>query len=323
MKGALVILMTFVMAINCQPRKRPPPPHLPPPPAFDPRFPPTQNLTRRHSARYGDPDVDWGRDRSAYLAKKLPRDHPACEAPPGCCCDSCYPCDYDVIARAISEIKDSPPIRPPRTRENCPCPCPEDPDLCDMGGDGSRMSLPSQDSDKLLIGKLISQGSSRSELVGAARQQGVGPSQIEEVKGHEVAESSRQHVEPQNELAIGTKIKEYQQNPQDAQLRMDIGGTGRMAPIVHVPRAHGKVLDNDVKTGKYVPNPIKVLGEIKAKGGDIETVEGEVVAGDAGDVDVVDFKDSEIEARVPCNPPCLPGETCCHTRGMCSATPLC
>ena len=53
MKGALVILMTFVMAINCQPRKRPPPPHLPPPPAFDPRFPPTQNLTRRHSARFG------------------------------------------------------------------------------------------------------------------------------------------------------------------------------------------------------------------------------------------------------------------------------
>merc|ERR1712038_12843 len=134
MKGALVILMTFVMAINCQPRKRPPPPHLPPPPAFDPRFPPTQNLTRRHSARYGDPDVDWGRDRSAYLAKKLPRDHPACEAPPGCCCDSCYPCDYDVIARAISEIKESPPIRPP-------------------------MSQPNKDSDKLLIGKLISQGS--------------------------------------------------------------------------------------------------------------------------------------------------------------------
>ena len=32
------------------------------------------------------------------------------------------------------------------------------------------------------------------------------------------------------------------------------------------------------------------MGEIKAKGGDIETVEGEVVAGDAGDVDVVSIK---------------------------------
>ena len=41
---------------------------------------------------------------------------------------------------------------------------------------------------------------------------------------------------------------------------------------------------------RYVPNPIKVLGEIKARGGDIETVEGEVVAGDAGDVDVVSLK---------------------------------
>jgi len=284
MKGALVILMTFVMAINCQPRKPPPPPKLPPPPGFDPRFPPTQNLTRRHSSRYGDPDVDWGRDRSAYLAKRLPRDHPACEVPPGCCCDSCYPCDYDVITRGISEMKESPPIRPP-------------------------MALPSKDSDQLLIGKLISQGSSRSELVGAARQQGVGPSQIEEVKGHEVAESSRQHVEPQNELAIGTKIKEYQQNPLDSQLRMDIG------PIAHVPRAHGKVLDNDVKTGKYVPNPIKVLGEIKARGGDIETVEGEVVAGDAGDVDVVSLKESETQSGGPC-PSCPSGTVCCIYRGL-------
>ena len=41
---------------------------------------------------------------------------------------------------------------------------------------------------------------------------------------------------------------------------------------------------------RYVPNPIKVLGEIKARGGEIETVEGEVVAGDAGDVDVVSLK---------------------------------
>ena len=32
------------------------------------------------------------------------------------------------------------------------------------------------------------------------------------------------------------------------------------------------------------------MGEIKARGGDIETVKGEVVAGDAGDVDVVSLK---------------------------------
>ena len=32
------------------------------------------------------------------------------------------------------------------------------------------------------------------------------------------------------------------------------------------------------------------MGEIKARGADIETVEGEVVAGDAGDVNVVSLK---------------------------------
>merc|ERR1719167_1162196 len=93
-------------------------------------------------------------------------------------------------------------------------------------------------SNSLLMGKLIGQGAIRSEVVGSARQQGVGPSEIEEVKGREVAESARQHVDPQDELEIGRKIKEYQQNPQDAQVRIDVGGSGRMmsGPI---PRARG------------------------------------------------------------------------------------
>merc|ERR1711872_964697 len=128
-------------------------------------------------------------------------------------------------------------------------------------------------SNSLLMGKLIGQGAIRSEVVGSARQQGVGPSEIEEVKGREVAESARQHVDPQDELQIGRKIKEYQQNPQDAQVRMDIGSArgghgGPSAPMMSGP------------SGRAVPNPIKVLGEIKARGGDIETVEGEIVAGD-------------------------------------------
>merc|ERR1712240_342808 len=145
-------------------------------------------------------------------------------------------------------------------------------------------------SNSLLMGKLIGQGAIRSEVVGSARQQGVGPSEIEEVKGREVAESARQHVDPQDELQIGRKIKEYQQNPQDAQVRMDIGSArgghgGPSVPMMTGPisRARGKVLDEDVQSGRAVPNPIKVLGEIKARGGDIETVEGEIVAGDAGD----------------------------------------
>merc|ERR1712136_708336 len=87
----------------------------------------------------------------------------------------------------------------------------------------SRIDAGIEGSNSLLMGKLIGQGAIRSEVVGSARQQGVGPSEIEEVKGREVAESARQHVDPQDELQIGRKIKEYQQNPQDAQVRMDIG----------------------------------------------------------------------------------------------------
>merc|ERR1719167_23444 len=101
-------------------------------------------------------------------------------------------------------------------------------------------------SNSLLMGKLIGQGAIRSEVVGSARQQGVGPSEIEEVKGREVAESARQHVDPQDELEIGRKIKEYQQNPQDAQVRMDIGSArgghgGPSAPMMTGPisRARG------------------------------------------------------------------------------------
>ena len=37
-------------------------------------------------------------------------------------------------------------------------------------------------SNSLLMGKLIGQGAIRSEVVGSARQHGVGPSEIEEVK---------------------------------------------------------------------------------------------------------------------------------------------
>jgi len=184
---------------------------------------------------------------------------------------------------------------------------------------GNARVQPEEGSNSLLMGKLIGQGAIRSEVVGSARQHGVGPSEIEEVKGREVAESARQHVDPQDELEIGRQIKEYQQNPQDAQVRMDIGGSGRMmaGPI---PRAHGKVLDEDVKSGRAVPNPIKVLGEIKAKGGDIETVEGEIVAGDAGDIDVISMKESEIESRTICGVRCPSDTQCCTATRTCESS---
>merc|ERR1712198_569155 len=184
-------------------------------------------------------------------------------------------------------------------------------------------------SNSLLMGKLIGQGAIRSEVVGSARQQGVGPSEIEEVKGREVAESARQHVDPQDELQIGRKIKEYQQNPQDAQVRMDIGSArgrhgGPSAPTMTGPisRARGKVLDEDVQSGRAVPNPIKVLGEIKARGGDIETVQGEIVAGDAGDIDVISMKESRLdeEGRSPCGKRCPTGTICCISTRTCDST---
>ena len=34
---------------------------------------------------------------------RLPRDHPACEN--SCCCDDCYPCSDQDIARAIRQKK--------------------------------------------------------------------------------------------------------------------------------------------------------------------------------------------------------------------------
>ena len=44
---------------------------------------------------------------------------------------------------------------------------------------------------------------------------------------------------------------------------------------------------------RLVPNPVMILGEIKSKGGNIETVEGKIVAGDAGDISVVKIKGND------------------------------
>merc|ERR1711872_1085524 len=126
------------------------------------------------------------------------------------------------------------------------------------------------------MGKLISQGASRSEVVGAARLEGGSDSEIEEVKGRELAESARQDVEPENDLKIGNLIKEYKESPNEGEVRMDIG---------HMTRE--KWMPVERKQGKVVPDPVKVLSEIKANGGDIDTVEGEIVAGDAGEVPAI------------------------------------
>merc|ERR1712212_705720 len=59
-----------------------------------------------------------------------------------------------------------------------------------------------------------------------------------------------------------------------------------------VKRVSGKVLDDNVQTGRYVSDPVKVLAELKAQGEIIETVKAEIVAGDAADLNVVDMKET-------------------------------
>merc|ERR1719284_87534 len=163
---------------------------------------------------------------------------------------------------------------------------------------GREMSEPNPGSNNLLMGKLISQGASRSEVVGAARIEGGMDGQIEEVKGREIAESARQDVEPESDLEIGSLIKKYKENPNEGEVRMDIGHKTR-EKWIPVERKQGKILDSNVKTGKVVPDPVKVLSEIKANGGDIETVEGEIVAGDAGEVPAIRMLETP---RCPCPP---------------------
>ena len=79
-------------------------------------------------------------------------------------------------------------------------------------------------------------------------------------KGKEIAESAKQQVNPGNNLEVGQLVKEYQQNPQDVQVRGDIrvNEIGVIEPILppefwrknSFERKKGKVLDENVLTGK-------------------------------------------------------------------------
>ena len=69
------------------------------------------------------------------------------------------------------------------------------------------------------------------------------------MQGREIAESARQDVEPENELEIGNLIKEYKENPNEGEVRVDIGQiTRERRPSVE--RKQGKILDSNVKTGR-------------------------------------------------------------------------
>ena len=132
------------------------------------------------------------------------------------------------------------------------------------------------DSNGLLTGKLINQGSIRSKVLSeAARSLGVKSNQVEEVKvrflntiikksfslklsdlfinfdflyvinfqGREVAESARQHIQPKEDLQIGSWIEEYKQMPSNRQVQKDIGSA-------MYEKVRGKILDENVRTGR-------------------------------------------------------------------------
>ena len=136
-------------------------------------------------------------------------------------------------------------------------------------------------------------------------------------KGREIAESTRQQVEPEDELEIGKLVHEFEEDPDT--MNPDFIDL----PKVPIERKQGKILDEDVQIGRYVffrlliqvshqrkhhffkwllmrnvvlqldlycrlvESPVKVLAEIKADGGSIEMVDGEIVAGDAGEVPAI------------------------------------
>ena len=67
-------------------------------------------------------------------------------------------------------------------------------------------------------------------------------------KGKEVAESAKQQVAPGNNLEFGKLVKDYQRNPTDARVQADAAG-GKLIEVP-VERKQGKILDQDVITGK-------------------------------------------------------------------------
>merc|ERR1719167_451601 len=169
---------------------------------------------------------------------------------------------------------------------HCDLICPPCPNVTRIPEPNSR-NRAEKESHDLLVGKLISQGSVRSKVLGeGARSQGEISNQIEEVTGKEIAESARQHVQPEDELQVGSLIEEYEKPPSDKTIHIRTQGRFR-----DVKRVSGKVLDENVQTGRYVDDPVQVLAELKARGEIIETVKAEIVAGDATDLNVVNLKE--------------------------------
>lgn len=148
---------------------------------------------------------------------------------------------------------------------------------------GESPPLPPLASNQLLMGTLVRQGSSKNEVL-------QGQKGVEEVKGKEVGKSADESVDPPNELMVGQSLGEFQAKPAMREvysaIRKEMGVLPGILPKVENKK--GTVLDSNVKSGRYVPNPLKVIGEIKAADLEMpEIMEGEVLAGDPAELDVL------------------------------------
>lgn len=130
----------------------------------------------------------------------------------------------------------------------------------------------------LMMGKMVGQGETKAEALGQ-----MNPKDVEEVKGKEVAKGANEELQPKDELLMGEKIASFDEVPSETELQ-DAG----VASGDQVEKKKGNVLDNDVQSGSYVAKPAMVLGELLASGGHMpEIEEGEIIAGDPVEVDVL------------------------------------
>jgi len=144
------------------------------------------------------------------------------------------------------------------------------------------LNVNGQMGNQLLMGTLVRQGPTKDAVLQGRRG-------VEEVQGKEVGKSADEAIDPPNDLLIGKALGEFEQEPRPAELRSAIvkeGGSRSVRP--QIERKKGNLLDSNIQSGRYVANPLKVIGEIKAGDQQMpEIMEGEVLAGDAAELDVL------------------------------------
>jgi len=154
-------------------------------------------------------------------------------------------------------------------------------------------------SGQLLTGTLVRQGAIKETVLGNAEG-------VEEVKGKEVAKGQEENVAPSNELLMGEALGDFDKKPSAAEVEVEIRNEGG-DPDAGYKETKGSVLDDDVKSGKYISNPAQVLGEVLSSGKEMpEEVEGEILAGDAVELNVLTmekwyfFLDSMLNEQYLC-----------------------